>query len=57
MGLQDTRVPAGKSRSAALASLKESTQDTALPLAIHKRRQEDFVVSDWEFTKLWWRQT
>ncbi len=58
MGFQDSRVPAGKSRSAALASIKGIYSGyKALPLAIRKRRQEDFVVSDWEFTKLWWRQT
>lgn len=58
MGFQDTRVPEGKSRAAALASIKGIYSGyKALPLAIQKRRQEEFVVSDWEFTKLWWRQT
>ena len=57
MGLQDTRIPSGKSRAAAIASLKGICAGyKALPLAIQKRRQEEFVVSDWEFTKLWWRQ-
>ena len=58
MGLHDTRVPSGKSIAAALASIKGICQGyKALPMAIKKRRQEEFVVSDWEFTKLWWGQT
>ena len=56
-GLNDTRVPTGKSASAALASLKGIYKGyTALPLALSKRRAEEFVVSDWEFTKMWWGQ-
>ena len=58
IGLQDSRIPSGKSHSAAIASLRGIYQGyRSLPKAIRKRRQENFTVSDWEFTKLWWRQT
>lgn len=56
-GLQDARIPSGKSTSAARASLQGIYEGyIALPAALSKRRQEEFVVSDWEFTKLWWKQ-
>ena len=57
LGLQDNRVPSGQSRSAAIASIKGVYEGyRALPKAFHKRKQEQFILSDWEFTKLWWRQ-
>ena len=58
MGLQDPRIPSGKCGSAARASVQGVFKGyKALPMAINKRRQEEFILSDWEFTKLWWRQT
>ena len=58
MGFHDPRVPSGQSRSAVIASVRGIYQGyRALPTAIQKRRKEDFTLSDWEFTKLWWRQT
>ena len=57
MGLQ-IQESLWKVASAAIASIRGIYQGyRSLPTAIRKRRQENFTVSYWEFTKLWWRQT
>ena len=53
----DPRVPTEQRFNAALATLKGIRHGyQQLPSALSKRRSEKFLVSDWAFTKQWWRQ-
>ena len=57
-GLQDDTIPSSQRGQAILSTVKGIWYGyTALPQALRKRKQDNFVISDWEFTKRWWKQS